>query len=268
MTPVNDPHALENLGEEVFDLPNLPVNKPVIAAKSSVQEIGEYLTFPQVKTFVIPFSEGSGAFTEEKIHVGRFSAAGGAEALASRSPRRAKILWPISETSVPAGFGERTQEKGHSPADDDLMTISREEIDAKLDRNQARLEATEARIDASLQSVLAQVSASEARLQGSLDVVAARLEGLPKTGALIAAAATTGVTVVGLIVGILSWGGDRFDGGVQVTSASVEQALEAKRVGDQNAEQLRLLTTAVESLATEIKAVSDRETLPQTPPKQ
>lgn len=54
------------------------------------------------------------------------------------------------------------------------------------------------------------------------------------------------ITTVGLIIAILAFGGDRFDGGVQLTGASVQQAINAEtratnaeKIAKDNAERMK-----------------------------
>ncbi len=85
-------------------------------------------------------------------------------------------------------------------------------------------------VDAKLGEVRAQNDARFAE-------ILSRLERMPSTWTVIAA----GVSVFLGIVGVLAFGGDRFDGGVQVTTAAVERAIEAQRLAKENAEQIRTL---------------------------
>jgi len=87
--------------------------------------------------------------------------------------------------------------------------LSRDELDAKLGRTMAQVETIEARIAVTL-----------ANLQGELGKMQESIKHLPSTRAFLAT--TLGGTVAGVlaIVGVLAFGGDRFDGGVQVAEAA------------------------------------------------
>lgn len=51
--------------------------------------------------------------------------------------------------------------------------------------------------------------------------------------------------IVGIILAVLAFGGDRFDGGVQVAQTSVETAFNAKQLSEENARQIKALTEAI-----------------------
>lgn len=83
----------------------------------------------------------------------------------------------------------------------------------------ARLDATEARIGESL-----------ARMEASIGGIKSELDKKPDLQSLIITVATGVVSVIGILIGVLAFGGDRFDGGVQLSSVSVQQAQDAREV--------------------------------------
>jgi hypothetical protein len=94
----------------------------------------------------------------------------------------------------------------------------------------------------------AKVDAVRAQNDARFAEVLTRLEHLPSTASLAWIIAGAVVTTVGLILGILAFGGDRFDGGVQVSSASVQQAIDAREIAEQNAEQVEALNGKLDTL--------------------
>ena len=70
--------------------------------------------------------------------------------------------------------------------------------------------------------------------------VLAELKAMPAK--LTWATVITGAAVVGSLVAIMSFAGDRFDGGVAVSSVSVEQAIEAREIASDNAERIEGLS--------------------------
>lgn len=71
------------------------------------------------------------------------------------------------------------------------------------------------------------------------------------------------LTVLGVILAALAFGGDRFDGGVQLATGSLEQLTTVKTIAQENAEQIRVLSTSmsetnqqIESLITKIEATT------------
>jgi hypothetical protein len=136
----------------------------------------------------------------------------------------------------------KTLSSGHQSAKSAAMT--REEIDAKQAATEARMEATEHRIDARITEATASLRVLEANVSN----LTANVGALPKLGQIIWAVAGGAVAVIGVVGLILSYGGDRFDGGVQVTSASVQAATDALNISKQNAQQIEMLTGRIDAV--------------------
>ncbi len=87
-------------------------------------------------------------------------------------------------------------------------------------------------IETSEEKTLAKMQALESRI----DVRLSRLDDIPTWSQQLVLALSIGVstivTLAGLLVAFLSFGGDRFDGGVQYTSATYQNAAEAKKAAD------------------------------------
>ena len=96
-------------------------------------------------------------------------------------------------------------------------------------------------IDARVEAVRAQNDARFAE-------ILAKLNHLPSSASLAGMLVAAVVTTVGLLVGVLAFGGDRFDGGVQVSAVSVQQAVEARQIARQNAEQVKALNAKMDTL--------------------
>ncbi|MCF1446614.1 MULTISPECIES: hypothetical protein [Rhizobium/Agrobacterium group] len=161
-----------------------------------------------------------------------------------------------------------------------MTSISRDEIDAKLDASSARMEATEARMDAKLSQIggdfnriasdiaqtitalRADMAQTTTALRADIAVVNARLETVPRVGGMI----ITAISAVGVILAVLAFGGDRFDGGVQITSASVEAALDAKSTADETAKKVEELRRSVEALTKAVNNSTSLATDPRPPP--
>lgn len=96
----------------------------------------------------------------------------------------------------------------------------------------ARLEASGAKIESQISAVLAEIKIIR--------------ETVSTRSTVWGAALTIIVSVVGIVAAFLAFGGDRFDGGVQLTASSVEYAIGAKQQAEQNAIQMKLLFDAFE----------------------
>ncbi|MUZ66360.1 hypothetical protein [Agrobacterium vitis] len=165
-----------------------------------------------------------------------------------------------------------------------MTSISRDELDAKLDASSARMEATEARMDAKLSQIggdfnriasdIAQtitalrtdMAQTTTALRADIAVVNARLETVPRVGGMIITAISAVVSVVGIILAVLAFGGDRFDGGVQITSATVEAAIDAKSTADETTKKVEELRRSVEALTKALNSSTPWATDPRAPP--
>lgn len=100
---------------------------------------------------------------------------------------------------------------------------------------------------------------AEARTDVKVSALEQKISG--QTGELIKWILGTGfvgvLTIVGVIIGVLAYGGDRFDGGVQGASLTVQQSEEATRLARQNAEQIRALGEAMQKRDNQIDALID-----------
>lgn len=151
-------------------------------------------------------------------------------------------------TLLSAIFGSSHSRDKSVSYEDDMSGVSREEIDAKIDRSEARIEAAEARINASLDKISAEVSRSNTEIRSEISAVRAELQHKPGTWTIVGAAFTSAVAVVGILIGFLSYGGDRFDGGVQVTSVSVQQAADAKRIAEETGQKVDALIQRLDAV--------------------
>lgn len=109
--------------------------------------------------------------------------------------------------------------------------VTREEIDAKLDAMTSRVEASEARIASSLDLIHAELAH-----------VAAGVKDKPGLGALVITVASGIAVALGIVIGLLSFAGDRFDGGIAVSSATAQQAAQTQLQSEENASALDTLT--------------------------
>lgn len=109
----------------------------------------------------------------------------------------------------------------------------------------AKTEATRAQNDARFANVLARLDnlASVSDIQDTKkDIQSAKWN---VWGASLA--------VAGLVLAVLAFGGDRFDGGVQISSVMVEQAEEAKRLAAENTEKVDDLSAKLDALISIIR---------------
>ena len=84
-----------------------------------------------------------------------------------------------------------------------------------------------------------------AQIAASSNEIKMELAKKPGTGTFVA----TVIGAIAVVVGVLAFGGDRFDGGVQLTSVSVQQAQEARDLSVENARQLKALLDRMDKAA-------------------
>jgi len=152
---------------------------------------------------------------------------------------------------------------------------SREEIDAKMDAMSARAEASEARISESLEGIRADVKVATAEwsktlttVNASIAAIEAKTAHLPTTLGLWAALATTVVAVLGVLLALLAWGGDRFDGGISAASVTAQQAAQTELQSERNAEALDMLTKMAQTQQQQLQRQEQQlnDLLARTPP--
>ncbi|MUZ73327.1 hypothetical protein GOZ90_11605 [Agrobacterium vitis] len=146
-----------------------------------------------------------------------------------------------------------------------MTDMSRDEVDAKLDASTARLEATEARMDAKLSQigldinrVVTDIAQTVTALKADIALANTHLETVPKLGGMIITAASSVISVVGIIIAVLAFGGDRFDGGVQLTSVSVEDAVETKNKATETAQKVEELHRSIDALTKALNSPAGR----------
>jgi len=120
---------------------------------------------------------------------------------------------------------------GDPPGTDAVSAITRDELDAKL-------------------------SATESRIEASLARMEANTSHLPSTGQLWLSAASAVVATVGLLLGIVAFGGDRFDGGVTLGLSAIEQKIGVTEIARENAEQTKQIEMLGQQMQQVIMALS------------
>lgn len=116
-----------------------------------------------------------------------------------------------------------------------MSAITREEIDAKLDAATARTE----RAFADMKS---EISAMRGDFKASFASV-------PSKGFI----AVTAVAIVGAVIGAMAFGASQFGNGVMVTSTAVQDSVEAKRIAQENAAEVRALRQDLSTFIADIK---------------
>lgn len=88
----------------------------------------------------------------------------------------------------------------------------------------------------------AKIEAAEARTDTKFAQVLARLDAIEKsTSGLRLNVWLAAATALGLAVAAMAFGASQFGNGVMVTSAAVQDAAEAKRIAQENADEVRAL---------------------------
>ena len=104
----------------------------------------------------------------------------------------------------------------------------------------------------------AKVDAVRAQNDARFAEILSKLNHIPQTSTLITTVVGTGVSILALFIAVFAFGGDRFDGGVQLTSASVQQAIEAQQIARSNREQVTKLNAKLDTLIDLLKNEIDK----------
>ncbi len=87
-----------------------------------------------------------------------------------------------------------------------------------------------------------------AALNASIDAKLARLDSVPTFLQLVVVVGGAAVGAVTLVLAIVAYGGDRFDGGSQFGSFTVEQTLRTRQLSDENTRQIGEIGKRVDML--------------------
>jgi ABC-type transporter Mla subunit MlaD len=147
-----------------------------------------------------------------------------------------------------------------------MSNTSREEMDAKLSATEARIEATMVRMDAKLDSAMARMDARidtlGVRLDSAMAVMNAKLDHLPSTWVLVTTVFGAFVATIAAVIGLLSYGGERFDSGSQIAT----QIMETRSLTDENAKQIRDVSDRLDTLPAKIlEAIENRNRVSPAP---
>jgi uncharacterized phage infection (PIP) family protein YhgE len=158
-------------------------------------------------------------------------------------------------------------------------TVTREEIDAKLERTEARVQATVADLKSEFAKFESGLTSFKSDLKDDLRSVDTRIEAmqqemtqmrhsLPSKGFLVG----TAISIVAVMIGLAAFGASQFGNGIMAASTSVGQAVTAEKlaqtaldVSNRNAEQLRLISGDLRTIATRL--ASDPQSGPQPTPQ-
>ncbi|MBO3759529.1 hypothetical protein [Ciceribacter sp. L1K22] len=161
-------------------------------------------------------------------------------------------------------LGIETEWKKPTASTYEDWTVTREEIDAKLERTEARVErsvaelksefaAFEGRIDRGVgdlrTDIAAQIGALQATLKDTQHQTQLSLAHLPSKTFIVG----TAFSIVAVLFGLFAFGATQFGNGIMAASSSVSQAVEAQSTSRQNAEQIAVLTSAMEELMDQIR---------------
>jgi hypothetical protein len=139
-----------------------------------------------------------------------------------------------------------------------VMSISREEIDAKDRLLEEKILSSEQRIENSILKVVSDFRESAIQTNAHLHIIEAKLSGLPSTRTMIWSIFGSGIAVAALLTsvagGMLAFGGDRFDAGIGLGQDISRQS-----------QQIEILAQRVEAL---VEGLGRTGRLPQSPPAQ
>lgn len=135
-----------------------------------------------------------------------------------------------------------------------MNDITREELDAKLDATNARLEARLSAFEGVIRDTLASVRQDSAEARGELRVIHSELGGLKNIKGMIwGAAGATIIGVGGILAAMLSFGVANYDSGretSQLVEAAKQQTLETKKLLEQMQTQQKSIAAPLSPVPT------------------
>jgi hypothetical protein len=126
-----------------------------------------------------------------------------------------------------------------------MAAPTREEFDKGLALNEERIRSQEARITSEIKllgsTIEGRFAKMESDLNGRLMLIENQVKALPSTRTMLWAVAGAVVVVIGAWLGVMSFAGDRFDSGIGLSASTMEQTLEAQRLSQENANQIKTI---------------------------
>jgi len=124
------------------------------------------------------------------------------------------------------------------------VVVSREEIDAKLDRTEAKVEKTLAEMRADFSGLRADMSAFR-------EQIAVKLNDAPSKTFIVG----TAIAIVAALVAVIGVGAAMYGNGIMVATSSVDRANQALAVSEQNQSQIQTLTQDIGAVLEEVRAL-------------
>lgn len=121
------------------------------------------------------------------------------------------------------------------PTFESMSTITREEMDAKFSLSEARVEKS-----------LAEMKAEIVGMRGDFSTAFASV---PSRGFVV----VTALAIVAAVIGAMALGYTQFGNGVMVTSVAVQDAQEAKRLAQENANAVEAMRTELSTFISDFK---------------
>lgn len=133
-----------------------------------------------------------------------------------------------------------------------VSSMSREEIDAKLER-------TEARVNATLAEVRSDFATARADMATFREEVSSKLSHIPSKSFLVG----TSVGIVAVLLAAIGIGAAMFGNGIMVATSSVDRANQALTVSEQNQSQIQTLSQDIGAVLEEVRALRQQAVQPE-----
>lgn len=170
----------------------------------------------------------------------------------------------LDAATIPESYKQSSLKQGspEMPASDHP---TREEMQAHLHAVSAQNDAKFAGVDAKFAEVLSEIRAMRTEFNAELNSVRSEVravqtevhavrESAPSRWTIWGAAFTIIATLFAAGLGVLSFGGDRFNSGIQFSGVAIERAMEAERQADENRRQIQALSGDVKALIDTLRA--------------
>jgi hypothetical protein len=144
--------------------------------------------------------------------------------------------------------------------------VTRDEIDAKLARTEARVESTMSELKAEFAKFETEMVRLGSGLTESVRAVDTRVaqmqHSLPSKGFLIG----TAVSIVAVMIGLMSFGASQFGNGIMAASSSVSQAINAEKLAQESLRITNENSGRLQTISDDLRAIAMRLDADKGPP--
>tara|TARA_R110002074_G_scaffold263998_2_gene436035 strand:- start:121 stop:699 length:579 start_codon:yes stop_codon:yes gene_type:complete len=138
--------------------------------------------------------------------------------------------------------------------DTETLDSRRQTERPRIGESSSMSEPADERLEMTLRLIKAELEAGRSRMEAIDSQIETRLAKMPARWEFYALAAA----ILGIALGVLQFGGDRFDGGMQAASAISAQSIETQKLTNENASQIKSLLDRADKNDAQLDAIFNR----------